>query len=108
MGNLSGGGAIAGDERLASSSLLSSASPMFLRKLAATGIGNVLEWYDFAVFGSLADVLGEVFFPGDDKSMQLLQALGVFGAAFVMRPLGGILIGIIGDKARNREQSTTD
>ena len=53
--------------------------------------------YDFACFGALADVIGENFFPGHDNTTKLLEALGVFGAAFLMRPLGGLLVGRIGD-----------
>ena len=53
--------------------------------------------YDFAVFGALADVIGDLFFPGNDPSLQLLKSLSVFGAAFLMRPLGGLVMGWIGD-----------
>jgi len=53
--------------------------------------------FDFSSFGALADIIGYNFFPGDGPSLQLLKALGVFGAAFLMRPLGGIIIGQIGD-----------
>jgi MHS family proline/betaine transporter-like MFS transporter len=60
--------------------------------------GNVLEWYDFAVFGYLGDVIGEVFFPpkqpGDDAT---IEAFAVFGGAFLMRPIGGMMLGYIGD-----------
>ena len=52
--------------------------------------------YDFAVFGGVADIIGSEFFPSDNANMQLLQSLSVFGAAFFMRPLGGILMGWIG------------
>lgn len=44
--------------------------------------------FDFASFGALADVIGEQFFPVNSKNVQLLQSLSIFGAAFLMRPLG--------------------
>ncbi|KAJ1462305.1 major facilitator superfamily domain-containing protein [Pelagophyceae sp. CCMP2097] len=67
----------------------------FLRKNAATGVGSILEWYDFAIFGAFADVLAEVLFPPGDNAM--LQVLAVYGSAFLMRPIGALLIGAIAD-----------
>eukprot|EP01041_Mallomonas_annulata_P007026 gene7026-14295_t len=69
----------------------------FYQKIAAMTVGNCMEWYDFAVFGAVADIIGDEFFPSNDPTMQLVQSLSVFGAAFLMRPLGGILMGWIGD-----------
>ena len=53
--------------------------------------------FDFASFGALADIIGYNYFPNDDDNIQLLKSLSIFGAAFVMRPLGGTIIGYIGD-----------
>ena len=64
---------------------------LFYRKFFAMASGNLLEWYDFAIFGALTDILGEQFFPKTNSNMQFLQSLAVFGAAFFMRPLGVIL-----------------
>lgn len=62
-------------------------------------MGNVLEWYDFALFGFFADIIGLNFFPpSNDDNKTTTQAFVLFGAAFVMRPLGGLLIGAYGDK----------
>ncbi len=61
-------------------------------------VGNVLEWYDFAVFGFFAPVIGSLFFPSDDPLTSLLGAFGAFAAAFLARPLGGIFFGYIGDQ----------
>jgi Sugar (and other) transporter len=74
----------------------------------ASVAGNVLEWFDFAIFGYLSDILGEVFFPpstttastSDDNTntkQQTLESFFVFGLAFLMRPVGGLLFGYIGD-----------
>lgn len=60
-------------------------------------IGNVMEWYDFAVYGYFAAVLGKLFFPSDDITTSLLAAFGTFAVGFLMRPLGGIVFGRLGD-----------
>src|SRR5688572_2170224 len=66
-------------------------------------IGNVLEWFDFAIYGCLASVLGQLFFPTLDPYAALLSSYGVFAAAFIMRPVGAILIGHFGDKRGRRK-----
>jgi MHS family proline/betaine transporter-like MFS transporter len=60
-------------------------------------IGNVLEWYDFAVYGYVAAIIGKNFFPGTDETTELLKAFLTFGLGFVARPIGGIVIGRMGD-----------
>ncbi len=67
------------------------------RAVAAAVVGNVLEWYDFAVYGYLAGIIGANFFPSGDPSAELLASFGIFGVGFLARPLGGVLIGRIGD-----------
>jgi MHS family proline/betaine transporter-like MFS transporter len=64
----------------------------------AGGIGNVLEWYDFGLFGYFAAVIAAEFFPGEDKLAALLDTFGVFATGFLMRPLGGLLFGLVGDR----------
>ncbi len=61
-------------------------------------IGNGLEWYDYALYGQMAALLGALFFPKGDPSVQLLATYGVFAAGFIVRPLGAILFGWIGDR----------
>ena len=68
------------------------------RQAIAGVIGNVLEWYDFAVFGYFAPIIGRQFFPSDDHVASLLNAFGVFAAGYLMRPLGGVIFGSIGDR----------
>jgi MHS family proline/betaine transporter-like MFS transporter len=68
------------------------------RTVLAGVIGNVLEWYDFALFGFFAPVIGPLFFPSTDRLASLLDTFGVFALGFLMRPVGGILFGHIGDK----------
>ncbi len=68
------------------------------RALRAAVVGNALEWYDFAIYGYLAPVIGRLFFPSDDAWASLLAAFGVFAAGYLARPLGGALFGHIGDR----------
>jgi MHS family proline/betaine transporter-like MFS transporter len=68
------------------------------RQIAAGAIGNVLEWYDFAVYGFFAVIFGRNFFPSSNHLVSLLSAFAVFAAAFFMRPLGGAIFGHIGDR----------
>jgi MHS family proline/betaine transporter-like MFS transporter len=66
------------------------------------GIGNFLEWFDFAVYGFFATTIGKLYFPNDDAAVSLLSSLAVFGVAFLMRPVGGFVIGSIGDRKGRR------
>ena len=68
------------------------------RAIAAATIGNVMEWYDFGVFGFLAGSLALNFFPRDDPRTSLLNTFLIFGVGLVFRPLGGIVIGRMGDR----------
>ncbi|MBY0280593.1 MAG: MFS transporter [Alphaproteobacteria bacterium] len=72
------------------------------RKLARTVVtsmmGNLFEWYDFALFGYFAPIIGKLFFPSFDSITQLLSAYGAFAAGYLARPLGGLLFGYIGDR----------
>jgi MFS transporter, MHS family, proline/betaine transporter len=61
-------------------------------------VGNVMEWYDFAIYGFFARTIGSLFFPADDPNSSLLAAYAVFAVGFLMRPLGAILFGHIGDR----------
>jgi MHS family proline/betaine transporter-like MFS transporter len=72
------------------------------RVIAAGAIGNVLEWYDFAVYGYFAAAIGRTFFPREDAVAQVLLAFGIFAVGFLMRPVGGALIGYIGDRFGRR------
>ena len=66
--------------------------------MAAGTIGNVLEWYDFSIYGFFAAAIGRTFFPEQEPVSQVLAAFGVFAAGYLMRPLGGIVVGHIGDR----------
>jgi MHS family proline/betaine transporter-like MFS transporter len=69
-----------------------------IRRLIAAGmIGNVLEWYDFAIYGYFATQIGRQFFPHENAVTQLLSTFGVFAVGYLARPLGGVVVGHIGD-----------
>jgi MFS transporter, MHS family, proline/betaine transporter len=72
------------------------------RVVVAGAIGNVLEWYDFAVYGYFATAIGRAFFPREDAVAQVLSAFGIFAVGFLMRPVGGALVGHIGDRYGRR------
>ena len=77
------------------------------RKVITAGmIGNALEWYDFALYGYFAVAIGRHFFPHEDPVAQLLSAFGVFALGYLMRPLGGVLVGHIGDRLSRRAALT--
>jgi len=68
------------------------------RAVAAGVVGNVLEWYDFAVYGFFAPILAQLFFPASDPVVSLIGAFSAFAAGYLMRPIGGMLFGHIADK----------
>src|ERR1700761_5142583 len=68
------------------------------KAIYAATIGNVMEGYDFGIFGYLAGSLALNFFPKDDPRTSLLNTFLIFGVGLVFRPLGGIVIGRMGDR----------
>ena len=64
--------------------------------------GNLVEWYDFYVYSFTALYFASEFFPAGDQTTQLLNAAGVFGAGFLMRPIGSWLFGRIADRHGRR------
>src|SRR5271169_894074 len=77
------------------------------RAIIAGIAGNVMEWYDFSVYGYFATVIGRHFFPAQDATSSLIAAFGVFAAGFLMRPLGSLIFGHIGDKLGRKLALTT-
>jgi MFS transporter, MHS family, proline/betaine transporter len=74
-------------------------TPKAVRRGIIAGVaGNILEWYDFALFGFFAQQIGVHFFPATDRTASLLAAFGTFAAGFLMRPVGGALFGWVGDR----------
>jgi metabolite-proton symporter len=70
-----------------------------LRVILAASVGSALEWYDFFLYGTAAAlVFGDLFFPKSDPVVGTLLAFLTFGLGFVVRPIGGLLFGILGDR----------
>ncbi len=67
------------------------------KAITAAALGNAMEWFDFGVYGFVAYVLGKVFFPDASPSVQMIAALGTFSVPFLIRPLGGLFFGALGD-----------
>lgn len=72
------------------------------KRAVAVGIGNFMEWFDFAIYGYFAAVIGMLFFPSDAPGVSLLSSLAVFAVGFLSRPLGALVLGPIGDKFGRR------
>ncbi|SNC75258.1 MFS transporter, MHS family, proline/betaine transporter [Marinobacter sp. es.048] len=73
-------------------------SPELRHRIMAGFIGNVVEWYDFAVYGYLAGVIAPVFFSSANPTAALIGTYGIFAAGFLMRPLGAAVFGWFGDR----------
>ncbi|MDR7300188.1 MFS transporter [Haloactinomyces albus] len=72
------------------------------RVVAASFIGNFVEWFDYAVYGYLAATIALVFFPESSPTAGLLATFGVFAISFIIRPVGGVFWGHFGDKVGRR------
>src|SRR5919201_392691 len=70
----------------------------FRRVIVAASVGNVIQWYDFYIFGSLAAVLAVKFFEKTHPAAALLSTIALFTAGFLIRPLGAFLFGWLGDR----------
>src|SRR3981081_2506921 len=68
------------------------------RLIVATSSGNALEWYDIAVYGYFAVYISKAFFPNDDPTTSLLLTFGTFGLSFLVRPIGGVVLGAYADR----------
>ncbi len=66
--------------------------------VVATSLGNALEWYDIAVYGYFAVYISKAFFPNNDPTISLLLTFGTFGLSFLIRPIGGVVLGVYADR----------
>ncbi|WP_348830946.1 MFS transporter [Xanthobacter sp. KR7-225] len=71
--------------------------------MLAGAVGNLLEWYDFAIYGFFATAFAANFFPEASPTVGLISAFGVFAASFLMRPLGAAMFGHVADRRGRRE-----
>ncbi|MDF9813436.1 glycine betaine/L-proline transporter ProP [Streptomyces sp. SPB162] len=68
------------------------------RAVKAASLGNAMEWFDFGIYSYLAVTIGHVFFPSGSDTVQLLSSFATFAVAFLVRPVGGMVFGPMGDK----------
>nr|WP_009473456.1 hypothetical protein [Rhodococcus sp. JVH1]EJJ01324.1 metabolite transporter, MFS superfamily domain protein [Rhodococcus sp. JVH1] len=77
-----------------------------LRKIiSASSVGTLIEWYDFYIYGSLAVVFSGMFLPEGNGTAALLVTIAVFGTGFVVRPIGAMVFGRMGDRSDVRRRS---
>ncbi len=69
-----------------------------IRKIIfASGLGTMIEWYDFYIFGSLAVIMSELMFPAGDPTWNLIKTWALFATGFIVRPFGALVFGRVGD-----------
>ncbi|MFJ5024813.1 glycine betaine/L-proline transporter ProP [Streptomyces goshikiensis] len=83
---------------LSSEDVTVSDRPQVHRAVTAAALGNTMEWFDFGVYAYLAGTMGKVFFPSSSPGAQVVAAFATFAAAFLVRPLGGLVFGPLGDR----------
>ena len=69
----------------------------------AGATGNMLEWFDFAIYGYFATALGKVFFPDSDPTLQTVASFGIFAIGYLARPIGSLILGPVGDLLGRRK-----
>ncbi len=72
----------------------------------AGATGNMLEWFDFAIYGYFATALGKVFFPASDPTLQTIASFGIFAIGYLARPIGSLILGPVGDLLGRRKMMT--
>jgi MFS transporter, MHS family, proline/betaine transporter len=77
------------------------------RAIGASAIGNMTEWFDYGVYAYTAVYIGEAFFPSEDKTASTLGSLLVFAVSFLIRPVGGMVWGPLGDRVGRRKVLAT-
>ncbi len=101
----------AGAQELAASGLSRDAAAVPLprsraghaKAIAAITLGNGLEFFDFTIYSFFATIIGKLYFPVEGQLAQLMLAVGTFGVGFIMRPVGGVVLGAYADRAGRKE-----
>src|SRR3954470_15420085 len=77
-----------------------------LKSIVGGSIGNLVEWYDWYAYSFFSVYFASAFFPGGNRTIELLNTSGVFAVGFLMRPIGGWLFGSIADKIGRKKAMT--
>jgi len=85
-------------DTLSTTEAAEASSRAYLRSRIAGCIGHAIEWFDFSIYANLAIFFGAQLFPADNQGSALLAAFGVYALGFVMRPVGGWLLGVVADR----------
>lgn len=78
-------------------------NPDRIRVVVSAAIGQFVEWYDFVVYAYTATLIASLFFPDESRAVSLMATFAVYAVSFLMRPLGGLLFGYIGDRLGRRD-----
>ena len=78
-----------------------------IRSIIGGSLGNLVEWYDWYVYTAFSLYFSDAFFPSDNQTVQLLNTAGIFAIGFLMRPIGGWLMGTFADKRGRKAALTT-
>ncbi len=79
-------------------------SPAMVRRVVlASIVGNAFEWFDFAIYGLFAGIIAKQYFPRDNALASLMLALATFGVGFAVRPIGGVMLGVYGDRVGRKK-----
>ena len=76
--------------------------PALRRVLSSAAIGQFVEWYDFVIYAYSASIIASLFFPAEDRVASLLATFAVYAVGFIMRPIGGVVFGHLGDRLGRR------
>jgi MFS transporter, MHS family, proline/betaine transporter len=76
---------------------------MVRKVVIASVLGNAFEWFDFAIYGLFAVTIAKLYFPAGSESVSLLLTLATFGVSFAVRPIGGVLLGLYGDRVGRKK-----
>jgi len=77
-----------------------------LRSIVGGSLGNLIEWYDWYVYAAFSLYFARSFFPAGDGTAQLLNTAAIFAVGFLMRPVGGWLVGVFADRHGRRTALT--
>ncbi|MGN8549154.1 MFS transporter [Bradyrhizobium sp. 13971] len=94
-----------GPASIAASSRRHTQAPRWREPVAAL-VGNTLEWFDVGVYALFAATIGRVFFPSSDPNVSLMLAFGTFGATYLIRPVGAVVLGAYADRAGRKKSMT--